>query len=96
MLEIIIEKSFKKDIQRDKLCGKYSKNDFEILKILINSLQNEEAIDKIFKRHFLKGDLLGYESIHIKNDWLLIFKVEDNFLYLVILGSHSQVYKKYK
>ncbi|MDN5050573.1 type II toxin-antitoxin system RelE/ParE family toxin [Aliarcobacter butzleri] len=96
MLEIIIEKSFKKDIQRDKFCGKYSKNDFEILKILINSLQNEEAIDKIFKRHFLKGDLLGYESIHIKNDWLLIFKVEDNFLYLVMLGSHSQVYKKYK
>ena len=96
MFEIIIEKSFKKDIQRDKLCGKYSKNDFEILKILINSLQNEEAIDKIFKRHFLKGDLLGYESIHIKNDWLLIFKVEDNFLYLVMLGSHSQVYKKYK
>ncbi|MCR8711194.1 type II toxin-antitoxin system RelE/ParE family toxin [Aliarcobacter butzleri] len=96
MFEIIIEKSFKKDIQRDKLCGKYSKNDFEILKILINSLQNEETIDKIFKRHSLKGDLLGYESIHIKNDWLLIFKVEDNFLYLVMLGSHSQVYKKYK
>lgn len=96
MLEIIIEKSFKKDIERDKICGKYSKNDFEILKILINSLQNGEIIDKIFKRHFLKGDLASFECIHIKNDWLLIFKIENNLLYLVMLGSHSQVYKKFK
>lgn len=96
MLEIVIEKSFKKDIQRDRMCGKYSKNDFEILKILINSLQNSEAIDKIFKRHFLKGDLADFECIHIKNNWLLIFKIKDNFLYLVMLGTHSQVYKKFK
>lgn len=96
MLEIIIEKSFKKDIARDKICGKYSKNDFEILKILINSLQNQESIDKIYKRHFLKGDLLGFECVHIKNDWLLIFKIEEDFLYLTMLGSHSQVYKKFK
>ncbi len=55
MLEIRIEKSFKKDIQRDQKYGKYT-----------------------------------------KNDWLLIFKVDDNYLTLVMLGSHSQVYKKYK
>lgn len=96
MLEIIIEKSFKKDIQRDKKCGKYSKNDFEILKIIINQLQHQEIIDSIYKRHGLKGDLLGYESIHIKNDWLLVFKTNDSFLTLVMLGSHAQVYKKYK
>ena len=96
MLEIIIEKSFKKDIQRDQKCGKYSKNDFEILKILINQLHHQETIDLIYKRHGLKGDLLGYESLHIKNDWLLVFKTNESFLTLVMLGSHSQVYKKYK
>lgn len=96
MLEIIIEKSFKKDIARDKVCGKYGKNDFEILKILINSLQNSEPIDKIYKRHPLRGDLLSFECLHIKNDWLLIFKIKDNSLYLVMIGSHSQVYKKFK
>ena len=96
MLEIRIEKSFKKDIQRDQKYGKYTKNDFEILKIIISQLQNQEFIDMIYKRHFLKGDLLGFESIHIKNDWLLIFKIDENYLTLVMLGSHSQVYKKYK
>jgi mRNA interferase YafQ len=96
LLEIRIEKSFKKDIQRNQKCGKNTKNDFEILKIIISQLQNQEFIDMIYKRHFLKGDLLGFESIHIKNDWLLIFKIDENYLTLVMLGSHSQVYKKYK
>jgi len=96
MLKIKIEKSFKKDISRDQKCGKYSKNDFEILKIIINKLQNNEEVDSIYKRHSLKGDLQNFESIHIKNDWLLIFKVDKEYLYLVMLGAHSQVYKKFK
>ena len=96
MFEIRIEKSFKKDIQRDQKCGKYTKSDFEILKIIISQLQNQEIIDTIYKCYMLKGDMLGLESMHIKNDWLLIFKVDENYLTLVMLGSHSQVYKKFK
>ena len=96
MLKINIEKAFKKDIARDKKSGKYTNTDFEILKIIIKKLENEEEIDSIFKRHNLKGNLLGFESIHIKNDWLLIFNIEDNILNLCMLGSHTQVYKKFK
>jgi len=39
MLQIKIEKSFKKDIQRDKKSGNYKPKDFEILKQIINDLQ---------------------------------------------------------
>jgi len=96
MLEIIIENSFKKDIQRDKKSGKYKKNDFELLKILINKLANQKEIEDIYKRHSLKGNLENFEVLHIKNDWLLVFKVDENYLYLVMLGKHTQVYKKFK
>lgn len=96
MLEIKIEKSFKKDIQRDKKSGFYSKNDFSLLKDIIESLQNKKAIDVKHKRHFLKGVMNGYECLHIKNDWLLIFKVDNSFLTLVMIGKHTQVYKKFK
>lgn len=96
MLEIKIEKSFKKDISRDKKSGKYSQKDFELLKTIISNLQNNQAIDSKFKRHPLKGTLKGYETIHIKNDWLLVFKVDEKYLYLVMLGKHTQVYKKFK
>jgi mRNA interferase YafQ len=96
LLEIRIEKSFKKDIQRDKKSGKYSKKDFELLKSIITSLQNQTKILPQYKRHPLKGDMKNFESIHIKNDWLLIFKIDEKYLSLVILSKHSQVYKKFK
>jgi mRNA interferase YafQ len=96
LLEIKIEKSFKKDIQRDKKSGKYSKKDFELLKSIITSLQNQKKIDPNYKRHPLKGNLKSFESIHIKNDWLLIFKIDERYLNLVMLGKHGQVYKKFK
>jgi addiction module RelE/StbE family toxin len=61
-------------------------------------------IDEKFKRHPLKGIMKGFESIHLKGDWLLIFKVDDEFLSLV-MGSvinsvstpnFSQYYSKSK
>lgn len=96
MLEIRLEKSFQKDIERDKQSGKYAKEDFEELKSIIKQLQDGEEIDKKYKRHPLKGRMLDMESIHIRNDWLLIFSVDENFLNLIMLGKHTQVYKKYK
>ena len=96
MLKIIIENRFKKDIERDKKSGRYSKKDFELLKEIINKLVNNGAIDEKYKRHLLKGDLKTYECIHVKGDWLLVFKITPRELYLVMLGKHSQVYKKYK
>ena len=96
MLQIKIEKSFKKDIQRDKKSGNYKPKDFEILKQIINDLQEEKEIDKIYKRHYLKGKLDGFEALYIKSDWVLIFKVDAKYLTLVMLGKHTQVYKKFK
>lgn len=96
MLKIKIEKRFKKDIERDKRSGEYSPLDFEILKNIIATLQEEKPVDPIYKRHPLVGALKGYEAIHIKNDWILVFKIEEPFLILVMIGSHSKVYKKFK
>jgi mRNA interferase YafQ len=96
VLEIRVEKAFKKDIARDKKSGHYSQSDFEILKTMISDLQNGQEIDEKFKRHPLKGTMKGFESIHLKGDWILIFKVDDEFLSLVMLGKHTQVYKKFK
>ena len=96
MLKIKIEKSFKKDIEKAKKSGNYSKKDFEVLKEIISKLENEEEIEVQYKRHTLKGDMKGYEVIHIKSDWLLVFKVDEEFLNLIMLGKHTQVYKKFK
>ncbi|MGZ8546495.1 MAG: type II toxin-antitoxin system mRNA interferase toxin, RelE/StbE family [Sulfuricurvum sp.] len=91
-----LDKSFQKDIERDKLSGKYNETDFTLLKSLIVDLQDDKLISAHHKRHLLKGDLRGFECIHIKNDWLLIFKVDEFSLKLAMLGKHTQVYKKFK
>jgi len=96
LLKIKIEESFKKDIDRNKKSGQYSKKDFSILKSLITSLQIQDKIDPKYKRHPLKGELKKFESIHIRNDWLLIFKIDKQYLNLVMLGKHTQIYKKFK
>jgi mRNA interferase YafQ len=64
--------------------------------MIINKLQNKKEIDERFNRHPLKGTMKGFESIHIKGDWLLIFKVDEKFINLIMLGKHTQVYKKFK
>jgi len=96
LLDIKIEKSFKKDIEKDKRSGQYSSKDFAILKSIIALLQDQENIDPKYKRHPLKGKFKDFESIHVKNDWLLIFRVNEQYLSLVMLGKHTQVYKKFK
>ncbi len=96
MLKIKIEKSFKKDIERAKRSGKYSKEDFETLKQIIEKLQLLEPIEDKYKKHLLKGNMQGYEALHIKPDWVLVFKTNNEYLNLVMIGKHTQVYKKYK
>jgi len=96
LLEIRIEKSFRKDIERDEKSGQYSSKDFKILKSIITSLQSQDDLDLKYKRHSLKGRLKDFESVHVKNDWLLIFGVDEQYLNLAMLGKHTQVYKKFK
>lgn len=96
MLEIKIEKSFKKDIARDKKSGIYSIEDFNTLKTIISKLQALKTIDTKYKRHPLKGSMNSLESLHVKGDWLLIFSIDEKYLNLIMLGKHTQVYKKFK
>lgn len=95
MLEIKIEKGFNKDIKRAKKSGQFSGEDFALLRYIIIELENQNTIELKYKRHPLKGNMQGFESIHIKFDWILIFKITDRYLNLVMLGSHTQVYKRF-
>jgi mRNA interferase YafQ len=74
-----LKNGFKKGIKRDKKSEKYSQLDFEILKDIIKKLQEKKPIDPIHDIHPLHRPFLGYEAIHIKSDWILVFKIEKPF-----------------
>jgi len=89
---------FKKDINRDKKSGKFSTEDFTMLKEIMSALLNDEALHKKHQNHSLKGEWDGAYECHIKNDWLLIyeFNADTNTLTFVRLGSYVQLFKKFK
>ncbi|MGZ8545911.1 MAG: type II toxin-antitoxin system YafQ family toxin [Sulfuricurvum sp.] len=47
---------FKKDIERDKKSGKFSTDDFTVLKEIMSALLNDEELHEKHKNHPLKGE----------------------------------------
>lgn len=80
---------FKKDYKRYK-------HDIEKIKILesiVKMLENEQEIPSRFKPHPLTGNYKGCMECHVGNDFLLIWRNPDNnLIYLVRLGSHSELF----
>lgn len=45
-----------------------------------------------YKDHGLEREWKGYRECHIDNDWLLIYRIEDDRLILVRTGTHSDLF----
>lgn len=59
-----------------------------ILDRKVNILQTQ------YKDHFLRGQWQGYRELHIENDWLLIYKIDNDNLILTLVrtGSHDNLF----
>ena len=88
MLSPIFESRFKKDVKRLQKRGK----DMEKLKSVIDKLLENQKLEPRYKDHALTGNWNGYRDCHIEPDWLLIYKISENHLYLVRSGSHSDLF----
>ena len=95
MLEIKLDKQFKKDIKRDQKSGKYKEDDFLELKNVMDTLIEEQPLDEKYLEHKLIGDWRGYLECHIKPNWILIYKIEEMLIKFARLGTHQQLFKKY-
>ena len=56
-------------------------------------LENEIPIPNEYKPHPLTGDYAGCMECHIEGDFLLIW-IDHDDIYLVRLGSHSELFGK--
>lgn len=61
-------------------------------------LLNDETLHEKHQNHPLQGEWDGAYECHINNDWLLIYELNANSdaLTFVRLGSHAQLFKKFK
>lgn len=89
MLDVVLSNQFKKDL---KLMNRRGIN-LDLLDAVVNKLANNEKLDEKYHDHALTGNYIGYRECHIKPDWLLIYRINNNELYLFLsrTGSHSDL-----
>lgn len=80
---------FKKDYKRLQRQDK----DLQKLRVLINALATNQALDIQYRDHPLSGNWKGYRDCHLEPDWILIYQVEEDILTLARTGSHSELFK---
>ena len=68
--------------------------DENLLWNVVNMLANGQQLEPKYKDHRLHGKYKEYRECHIENDWLLIYKIEDDKLILTLTdtGSHSDLF----
>lgn len=90
--ELVLTKDYKRDIKKltaELLSGgEYN----EVMYCLHNGITLPEQ----YKDHALQSNWKGYRDCHVKNNLVLIYKVEETTLYLLRLAPHSDLFKKNK
>ncbi len=81
---------FQKDLKKAQKRGL----NLELLAEVIKKLAAGEELPPRNRDHALIGDYSGCRECHIQPDWLLMYEVEQEelFLYLIRTGTHSDLF----
>lgn len=79
---------FSKDAELAIKRGKDTKK----LRAVIELLVTRQPLPREIKDHPLKGEWKNYRDLHIEPDWLLIYKIDDENLWLVRTGTHADLF----
>lgn len=90
MYEIKATGRFKKDL---KVMIRRGYN-MEILDEIVSMLANGENLPEKNRDHNLSGQYSGKRECHITPDWLLIYEIDQEILYLYLTrtGTHSDLF----
>ncbi len=83
-----ISKDFKRDLKKLPAEIMLSSEFIEVF----YCLQHDLPLPEKYKDHPLTGDWRGYRDCHIKNDLVLIYKIEGDLIKFARVNSHSEVF----
>ena len=83
MLDLVFSNRFKRDL---KLLAKRGL-DLDLLDEVIEKLRKRQPLDKKYKDHSLTGDYAGFRECHVLPDWLLIYRIDEEELFLFLSRS---------
>ncbi len=88
MPNLISGAQFRRDVKLAKRRGK----DTSKLRELIMLLAEGSALPPSCRDHPLSGEWKHHRDCHIEPDWLLIYKIDGDDLYLVRTGTHADLF----
>lgn len=88
MLKIELTTAIKRDLKKYK----HQKKVLLELQAIIELLVKKRNLPTNNRDHNLTGNWINHRECHIRNDVLLIYKVEDDTLFLSRFGSHSELF----
>jgi mRNA interferase YafQ len=90
MLTSVLLTNYRRDLKRCKKRGKPMEKMRQVILLLLSG----EPLPARCRDHALSGDWVGHRECHVDPDWLLIYKVDPENLYLVRTGSHSDLFSR--
>jgi mRNA interferase YafQ len=88
MLKLNSSTKFRRDL---KLCAKRHYN-MELLEEAVNTLRIPAPLPPKNKDHALTGNHASERECHLTPDWLLIYRINGDEIYLVRTGTHSDLF----
>ena len=90
MLDLVMTTQYRKDLKRINKRGK----DLSLLKEVLQTLREEQALEEKYRDHALTGNYIGFRECHIQPDWLRVYAINKEELILTAsrTGSHSDLF----
>lgn len=88
MLKIEFTTAIKKDLKKYK----HQKDILLDLQEIIGLLVKKEALSVKHRDHNLTGNWINYRECYVRNDVLLIYKIEDSTLFSTRFGFYSELF----
>ena len=85
---VVTTKAFERDLKRLRKRGK----DLKLLRAVIDAIRLGQRLEHRHRDHALAGEWQGFRDCHVEPDWVLIYSVGEEAVYLIRAGTHSDLF----
>ena len=89
MRNLVRGNQFKRDV---KLAQKRGKDMAKLRELILHLVENK-PLPARYRDHPLSGIWKHHRDCHIEPDWLLLYKIDGNELYLIRTGTHADLFR---
>ena len=91
-MKLQLSTQYKKSLKRILQSGVKVNQRKEVLRFVIDSLLAKKALPLKYRDHALTGEWIGFMDCHLEPDLILIYRINDDILEFLRIGSHSELF----